>query len=81
MGSSIVDFHKPGGDSAEHSIKIVAAQGEEDPRSGGPQVGGMLVAIAVCVDKMADFGQELLNKHGLIQTQAVLGLLGTFKKQ
>ena len=35
------------------------------------------MAIAVRVDKMADFGQELLDKHCLIETQAVLGLLGT----
>lgn len=35
----------------------------------------MLVALAIGVDKMANLWQQLFDQHGLIQTQAVLGLL------
>lgn len=70
----------PGGDAAEHSVKVVAAQGKEDPRGRGPELRGVLVAVTVRVDKMADFREELLHQHGLIQTQAVLGLLETKEK-
>lgn len=35
----------------------------------------MLVALAVRMDEMANLRQQLFDQHGLIQTQAVLGLL------
>lgn len=35
----------------------------------------MLVALAVRVDEMANLRQQLFDQHGLVQTQAVLGLL------
>lgn len=35
----------------------------------------MLVALAVRMDEMADLREQLFDQHGLIQTQAVLGLL------
>lgn len=35
----------------------------------------MLVALAVRMDEMANLRQQLFDQHGLIQTQAILGLL------
>lgn len=35
----------------------------------------MLLALAVRMDEMANLWQQLFDQHGLIQTQAVLGLL------
>lgn len=65
----------PGGDAAEDRIEVVAAQREENSWGGGPELSGVLVALTVCVDEMADLWQKLFDQHGLIQTQAVLGLL------
>lgn len=65
----------PGGDATEDGIEVVAAEREEDSGGGCPQVGGMEVALAVRVDEVADFGQQLFYQHCLIKTQAILGLL------
>lgn len=47
----------PGGDTAEDGVEVVAAQREEDGRGGGPQLSGVLVAVSICVDEVADLGQ------------------------
>lgn len=35
------------------------------------------MALAVRVDELADLREQLFDQHGLVQAEAVLGLLGT----
>lgn len=65
----------PGGDAAKDGVEVVAAQREEDGRGGGSELSGVLVALTVRVDEVANLWQQLFDQHGLIQTQAVLRLL------
>lgn len=58
----------PGGDAAKDGVKVVAAQREEDSWGWGPELRGMLVALAVRVDEMTNLWQQLFDQHGLIQT-------------
>lgn len=56
----------PGGDAAEDGVEVTAAQREQDPTGRVPQLGCVLVALAIRVDKMTDLGQQRLHKHGLV---------------
>lgn len=65
----------PCGDAAEDGVEVVAAEGEEHAGGGDSELCGILVALTVRVDKVADLWQQLLHKHRLIQTHTVLRLL------
>lgn len=58
----------PGGDAAEDSVEVVAAEWEEHSRRRCPELCSMVVALAVCVDEMTNLWQQLFDQHGLIQT-------------
>lgn len=58
----------PGGNAAKDSVKVVAAQREEDSWGRGPELRSMLVALTVRVDEMTNLWQQLFDQHGLIQT-------------
>lgn len=64
--SQATEKHLPGGNAAEHSIKVIAAKREKNPRGRISQFSCMLVPFTVRVDEVADFWQQLFYQHGLV---------------
>lgn len=58
---------RPGRDATEDGVEVVAAKGEEHSRCRGPELRGVMVALAVRVDEMTNLWQQLFDQHGLIQ--------------
>lgn len=52
--SQVAVQYVPGGDAAEDSIEITAAQREQNPTGWVPQLGRVLVSLTERVDEMTD---------------------------
>lgn len=54
--SQVAVQYAPGGDAAEDSVEITAAQREQNPTGWVPQLGRVLVSLTERVDEMTDLG-------------------------